>query len=84
MERSCKNALTVDREIKQASQSENQTMQAIASIRQRARLGYLLPLILTAGCGTGEGPTPIPGTPAPPPPPVTCDNINCLCLGGNS
>jgi hypothetical protein len=71
-----KNALTVDREIKQASQSENQTMQAIASIRQRARLGYLLPLILTAGCGTGDGPTPIPGTPAPPPPPVTCDNIN--------
>ena len=51
-------------------------MQAIASIRQRARLGYLLPLILTAGCGTGDGPTSIPGTPAPPTPPVTCDIVN--------
>ena len=52
-------------------------MQANASMRQPARLGFLLPLLLMAGCfGTGEGPTPILGTPAPPPPPVTCDSVN--------
>ena len=51
-------------------------MQANASMRQRARLGFLLPLILTAGCGKGEGPTPILGTPGPTPPPITCDSIN--------
>jgi hypothetical protein len=66
----------VDREIKQTSHSENQTMQANASMRPSALIATLLPFILIAGCGTGEGPTRIPGTPAPPPPPVTCDNIN--------
>jgi hypothetical protein len=66
----------VDREIKQASHSENQTMQASASMRPSFRLGLLLPLILMAGCGQGEGPKQIRGTPAPPPPPLTCDAIN--------
>lgn len=39
-----------------------------------AKLAFLIPILLFAGCDTGNGPTPIPGTPPPPPPPAgTCD-----------